>query len=461
MKKLLLLSLTVFSFGVYSDISSDKIAEIEQRVSSMGIKELQDRRSYLINEESSLSNQLDTTQNPSTNKAMSERLASIRAELSAIQKALLAAIGAGVIASVTDDGYDDNVPPVITVIGDNPATVELGDTYTDQGASAFDEFHGVTQVTSSGTVDTSTVGTYTITYSATDLDGNSASATRTVNVVDTTAPVVTVTGDNPATVELGGTYTDAGATATDASGAVTAVASGTVDTTTVGSYVITYTSTDASGNSGTATRTVNVVDTTAPVVTVTGDNPATVELGGTYTDAGATATDASGAVTVVTSGDTVDPDTLGTYTITYTSTDASGNAGTATRTVNVVDTTAPVFTSSSTFVVDEGDTAVGTATATDIQAVTFTISGTVLEITSAGVITFIAPADYEGSYISEDPSKLEYAGPESFTATVTATDASSNAATQVITVSIRDSGGIDDNNATGTGTGTTLSLIHI
>ena len=43
-------------------------------------------------------------------------------------------------------------------------------------------------------------------------------------------------------------------------------------------------------NAGTATRTVNVVDTTAPVVTVT-DNP--TELGGTYTDAGATATDAS------------------------------------------------------------------------------------------------------------------------------------------------------------------------
>ena len=367
MRKFLLLSFTILSVGLYADLSSAQLAEIEQKVSSMGIKELQDRRSFLINEEDSLMNELNVTQNPSTNKAMSERLAAVRAELSAIQKALLALVGAGAIAAVTDDGYDDNVPPVITVIGDNPATVELGDSYVDQGATAFDEFHGVTSVTSSGTVDTSTVGTYTITYSATDLDGNSASATRTVNVVDTTAPVVTVTGDNPATVELGGTYTDAGATATDASGAVTAVASGTVDTTTVGSYVITYTSTDASGNSGTATRTVNVVDTTAPVVTATGDNPATVELGGTYTDAGATATDASGDVTVVTSGDTVDPDTLGTYTITYTSTDASGNAGTATRTVNVVDTTAPVFTSSSTFVVDEGATDVGTVTATDSQ----------------------------------------------------------------------------------------------
>ena len=82
-----------------------------------------------------------------------------------------------------------------------------------------------------------------------------------------------------------------------------------------------------------------------PSVTVTGNNPATVELGTSYTDAGATATDASGDVTVVTSGDTVDANTLGTYTITYTSTDASGNSGTGTRTVNVVDTTAPVCNS--------------------------------------------------------------------------------------------------------------------
>ena len=172
----------------------------------------------------------------------------------------------------------DTTAPVITITGDNPATVELGATYTDAGATA----DGGETVTSTGTVDTSTVGAYTITYSATDAANNTGTTTRTVNVVDTTAPVITITGDNPATVELETTYTDAGATA---DGGETVTSTGTVDTSTVGAYTITYSATDAANNTGTATRTVNVVDTTAPVITITGDNPATVELGATYTEA--------------------------------------------------------------------------------------------------------------------------------------------------------------------------------
>ena len=152
------------------------------------------------------------------------RIAEITAELSQIQKALIAIAGVAAVSSLTDDGYDDEIPPVITINGDNPATVELG-TYTDAGATAMDAFHGSTQVTASGTVDTSTVGTYTIAYTATDLDNNTATATRTVNVVDTTAPVITVTGDNPATVELGTSYADAGATASDLSGTITVTSS--------------------------------------------------------------------------------------------------------------------------------------------------------------------------------------------------------------------------------------------
>ena len=185
-------------------------------------------------------------------------------EISIIE-AMLVALGVVILDNVTEDSSTppDTVFPVITILGDNPATVELGSSYTDAGATS----DGGETVTSSGSVDTNNVGTYTITYSATDAAGNTSTATRTVNVVDTTAPVVTLTGAATVTVELGGTYTELGATATDASGTVTVVTSGTVDTDTVGSYTVTSSSTDASGNVGTATRTVNVVDTTAPVVT--------------------------------------------------------------------------------------------------------------------------------------------------------------------------------------------------
>ena len=46
-------------------------------------------------------------------------------------------------------------------------------------------------------VDETTVGTYTVTYNVTDANGNAAvEVTRTVNVVDNTIPVITLTGDS-------------------------------------------------------------------------------------------------------------------------------------------------------------------------------------------------------------------------------------------------------------------------
>lgn len=68
--------------------------------------------------------------------------------------------------------------PVITVTS-GADTVEQGDTWVDSGATA----DGSEPVSTSGTVNTSTVGTYTITYTATDATGNIGTATRTVTVV--------------------------------------------------------------------------------------------------------------------------------------------------------------------------------------------------------------------------------------------------------------------------------------
>ena len=76
--------------------------------------------------------------------------------------------------------------PVININGDENVTIELGETYTDAGATA----NGGETVTSNSTVDTSTLGEYTVTYSATDSSNNTGSATRTVTVVAVQQPEV-------------------------------------------------------------------------------------------------------------------------------------------------------------------------------------------------------------------------------------------------------------------------------
>jgi hypothetical protein len=112
------------------------------------------------------------------------------------------------------------------------------------------------------------LGTTNVTLTVTDSNGASSSAQATVTVVDQTAPVIALHGDNPKTVECPYGYVDPGATATDnCAGSVAVSVSGSVNTAVPGSYTITYTATDGV-NVATATRTVNVMDTTAPTLTL-------------------------------------------------------------------------------------------------------------------------------------------------------------------------------------------------
>ena len=106
--------------------------------------------------------------------------------------------------------------------------------------------------------------------------------------------------------------------------------------------ITTNISVSASNDNGTSTVVddddVVLADVTAPVITLTGSD-VTQEVGGTYTDAGATASDnIDGDITanIVVGGDTVDPNTVGTYVITYDVDDAAGNSATqVTRTVKI------------------------------------------------------------------------------------------------------------------------------
>jgi hypothetical protein len=89
--------------------------------------------------------------------------------------------------------------------------------------------------------------------------GGSSSSSVPVPPSDTTAPVITLNGDNPQSVDLNTDYVEAGAS-TD-TGESVSIDAGALDTATVGSYSVTYNATDAAGNVATEViRTVNVID---------------------------------------------------------------------------------------------------------------------------------------------------------------------------------------------------------
>ncbi len=231
----------------------------------------------------------------------------------------------------------DIVKPVITLNGASTINLNVGQTYTELGATATDNVDGniTANIATTGTVNTAVAGTYTVNYNVSDAAGNAADqVSRTVIVAaDIVKPVITLNGASTVNLTIGGTYTEQGATATDnVDGNITAniVTTGTVNTAVAGTYTVNYNVSDAAGNAADqVSRTVIVAaDIVKPVITLNGASTVNLTIGGTYTEQGATATDnVDGNITanIVTTG-TVNTAVAGTYTVNYNVSDAAGNA---------------------------------------------------------------------------------------------------------------------------------------
>lgn len=228
--------------------------------------------------------------------------------------------------------------PIVNLNGSSTETIDVGETYIDKGVNAYTKFKSINdKVIVEGNVNTSKIGEYTITYKVPYFNGYKE-YTRIVSVVDKKAPEIKLDGDENYTINYGTEFIEPGYHAVDNyDGDLTEkVEIEKVDKDSE-NYEITYTVKDSSNNIAKTTRNIKVVDKEAPKITLNGNPVVSVIIGKEYKENGASATDnKDGDVSskIKISGN-VDTSKEGTYVITYSVEDSSGNSSQEQRKVIV------------------------------------------------------------------------------------------------------------------------------
>jgi gliding motility-associated-like protein len=250
--------------------------------------------------------------------------------------------GCSATSALTVVTVGDNTAPVIV----SPANITLNLT---AGCSVSNLNLGTPVVTdncliayvSNNAPYTFPIGTTVVTWTALDASGNVATANQTITIVDTIAPVISV----PATVTV------AANNGCDATGVFIGDATATDNCTTttitndaptvfpLGTTVVTWIATDASGNADTLTQNIVVEDLMAPVIAANNQTVTLDLTGNVLIDTLAintTANDNCGVASVVYSQVAFDCSNVGANTITITVTDNSGNVTSQQITVTVL-----------------------------------------------------------------------------------------------------------------------------
>lgn len=246
---------------------------------------------------------------------------------------VLAVIGVIFVISVGVQDFE------MTLNGEQNITLEFGEEYQEAGVSVM--LNGAaadTTVKTKGEVNSGKLGTYTVKYTARHY-WRTVKAERTVQIVDTQAPTIVLIYDSNSYTPLGQEYQEEGFIAEDNyDGDITDRVQRTVENDTV-----IYRVTDSSGNTAEARRPIKYGDQTAPNLKLLGDASVTITAGTKFEDPGFTAVDnvdgdVSAKVTVTGDYNMYVP---GTYTLTYSVADSSGNIAEVTRTVVVEGATQP------------------------------------------------------------------------------------------------------------------------
>ena len=240
----------------------------------------------------------------------------------------------------------DSIQPLLTV----PADITV---FTNSGCGAFGFPIGSASASDNCSVISAItnnapafypVGITNIQYSVTDGSGNTTIKIQKITVIDNIIPVITAPANIITTLTAGCTKTgvNLGTPVTTDNCTIASVTNNAPVAFPVGTTTVTWTVTDASGNSSTATQTVTVTDTINPTITA----PANITVNANSSCVAfnvvlGTPITADNCTVASLTNNAPAVFTLGTTTVTWTVTDASGNTATTIQTVTVVDNINP------------------------------------------------------------------------------------------------------------------------
>ena len=311
----------------------------------------------------------------------------------------------------------DTITP--TIISPQDIIAEATDptmNYIELGELVASDSVGIESITNDKPI-TFPLGSTTVTWTVTDTLGNISQVTQVVTLVDTTPPEIFAPSDIVTeAVGLSSTMIELGeATAHDVMG-IASVTEHPPRFFVLGETTITWTATDTSGNSASATQTVTVVDTTAPSITA----PDSVTAEATSADSNIVVLGNPVSSDLVDtpsiSNDAPDVFPLGETTITWTATDTSGNSASAIQTVTVVDNTSPELTMPEDVIISafslEKQVEIGEAQAHDSVDSTLTITNDAPDTFPLGdtVVTWNVSDEFGNSSSSQQVISVQPCG---------------------------------------------------
>lgn len=171
---------------------------------------------------------------------------------------LIISIGCGSLLFISVHGLSSKIK--IKLNGKNNETIEVLKDYKDKGITATYDNKKISNIKTSGKVNTKKIGDYTLTYIA-KYKKVSKKVKRVVKVVDKTSPTITLTGE-AVDIQVGNEFVDPGYKAEDNyDGDITSKVetNNNIDINTIGTYEVNYKVVDSSKNEATAKRVVNVI----------------------------------------------------------------------------------------------------------------------------------------------------------------------------------------------------------